>query len=144
MHKRNGFTLIELLVCVAIMAILTTIGYVNYSEYIRKARRADAQSSLIELAVAQEKYFQQHHSYTQDISSSAGLANGSAYSEHDHYKISVTLVNEQNNGFIGFTLMATAQGSQAQDLDCFKLAINHLNQQLSYDGDNQQTKNCWH
>lgn len=52
----RGFTLIELMIAVVIIGILSAIAYPSYTEYIRKARRAEAKSMLQEIQLVQEKY----------------------------------------------------------------------------------------
>ncbi|NYZ69016.1 type IV pilin protein [Endozoicomonas sp. SM1973] len=57
--KKNklGFSLVELLIVIAIIGILAAIGYPSYQEYVRQSMRADAQSALMQLANAMERYY---------------------------------------------------------------------------------------
>lgn len=57
-HKTSrGFTLIEVMIVVAIVGILAAIAYPSYQEHVRKARRADAQAALTELAQFMERHY---------------------------------------------------------------------------------------
>ncbi|MFT6276423.1 MAG: type IV pilus assembly protein PilE, partial [Halioglobus sp.] len=47
--KTAGFTLIELMVVVAVIGLLLAIVMPNYSESVRKSRRADAIKTLMEM-----------------------------------------------------------------------------------------------
>lgn len=52
-----GFTLIELMIVVAIIGILAAIAYPSYQEYVRAAKRADAETALMELAHFMERNY---------------------------------------------------------------------------------------
>ncbi len=62
--RSAGFTLIELMIVVVIIAILTAIAYPSYLDSVRKARRADAQADLVELASFMERSFTENSNYT--------------------------------------------------------------------------------
>jgi type IV pilus assembly protein PilE len=78
-----GFTLIELMVVVAIAAILVAIGAPLYQNQVRHARRTDAKTALLDMAVRQEKYLTLSNSYTSTAAyigySSLGVAIGGGY-----------------------------------------------------------------
>ncbi|WP_413701422.1 type IV pilin protein [Psychromonas sp. KJ10-10] len=56
MKFKQGFTLIELLIAIAIIGLLAGIAYPSYQESILKSRRVDAQSALLGLAQALERW----------------------------------------------------------------------------------------
>ena len=60
----RGFTLIELMVTVAIVAILAAIAYPSYIEQIRKSRRADAKSVLLQAAQWMERFYTENNCYS--------------------------------------------------------------------------------
>jgi type IV pilus assembly protein PilE len=65
MRKRPtmGFTLIELMIVVTIVAILATITLPSYRDAVRKTRRAEARSALMQLMQQQERYYTLHTRY---------------------------------------------------------------------------------
>ena len=58
-----GFTLIELMIVVAIVAILTTIAYPNYRDYVIRGQLVDATQGLAALRANMERYFQDNRRY---------------------------------------------------------------------------------
>lgn len=72
-----GFTLVELLIVVAIIAILTVIGIVNYSSFIKSSRDAKRQSDLKMIQSALEAYHADQIAYPALITFGGQLAVGS-------------------------------------------------------------------
>ncbi len=66
-----GFTLIELMIVVAIIGIIAAVAYPSYQEYVRNAKRADAETALMELAHFMERYYTANGRYDQDINGKA-------------------------------------------------------------------------
>lgn len=54
--KSHGFTLIELMIAVAIIGILAVIAIPSYLQYIIKANRVDAQTTLVDIASKIQRY----------------------------------------------------------------------------------------
>lgn len=66
MRKANGFTLIELMITLAVIAILAAIAYPSYQDSVRKSRRADAKSVLLNAAQWMERFYTEHNCYHRD------------------------------------------------------------------------------
>lgn len=60
---RRGFTLIELLIAMAILAILSTIGFANFTTTRIKARDVKRKSDLSAIAKGLEAYVNDHRAY---------------------------------------------------------------------------------
>lgn len=64
MHtKASGFTLIELMITVAIVAILASIAYPSYQEYVRRGARAEARTAMLNVAQLEERFFTSNNTY---------------------------------------------------------------------------------
>ncbi|SHF11019.1 type IV pilus assembly protein PilE [Lampropedia hyalina DSM 16112] len=53
--RQRGFTLIEIMIVVAIIGILAAIAFPNYTEYVRKGRRAEARTALLKVSQWMER-----------------------------------------------------------------------------------------
>lgn len=118
MRKRNsrGFTLIELMMVVVVVAILVSIAYPAYQDSIRKSRRADAKSALMDAAARMERHYTQFSRYSGTLANS-GIQ---ATSPEGYYAITATIAGANSQTF---TLTATAQGDQTND-QCGNLGID--------------------
>lgn len=62
-RKLSGFTLIELMIVVAIVAILAAIAYPSYQEHVRKTRRAQAKTDMMETVQLAERHYSARNTY---------------------------------------------------------------------------------
>lgn len=67
MKAKEGITLIELLVVIVIVGLLAAIAIPTYSNYMIRARRADAKTALEQLRAAQEMRRAEKGSYDTDL-----------------------------------------------------------------------------
>lgn len=119
--RERGFTLIELLVTVAIVAIVASLAYPSFMGAVRKSRRSEAFDMATRIQQAQERWRGDRSSYTADLSDATGLGFGSSATSvttpHGYYQLSVT-VPAGTGASSGYTVTATATGSQAADTQC--------------------------
>ena len=83
--KHAGFTLIELMVVIIVLSILIGIAYPAYTGQVRKARRADAQSDLQDMALQQESF--------RVTSTTYGTLSNITAPSNDYYNYTVTSVS---------------------------------------------------
>lgn len=58
-----GFGLMDVLIALAIVAILATLAYPDYRDFLQRGRRTDAVTALLSVRVAQEKWRANHSAY---------------------------------------------------------------------------------
>jgi len=59
----RGFTLIEVMVAVAIVAILATVAYPGYTDYVMRSKISEAVGQLSDMRVKMEQYFLDNRTY---------------------------------------------------------------------------------
>lgn len=138
LKRGRGFTLIELMVVVVIIAILAAIAYPSYARYSFRARRADAQTVLMHVANAQERYYSTYNKYTQD-SDKLGFTDP-IMSENNHYQVTLAISDQDQK----YTATATPQGVQASDA-CGALSIDNAGDKQPDVSDSSANSNgsCW-
>jgi len=67
MKSKQGITLIELMVVVAIVAILAAVAVPIYTNYMQRARRAEAKTALEQLRAAQEMFRAERGRYSTNL-----------------------------------------------------------------------------
>ena len=102
--KSRGFTLVELMITVIIIAVLVALAYPSYAQYVRKAKRGDAQQLLMGWSVNQEIFRSNNPTYAD----SDDLAPPTI----DDFTLTVSDVTAST-----YTLTADASGDQEKDTE---------------------------
>ncbi len=83
-HSRRGFTLVELLVAISIVAIISAVGYINYSTAQVNARDSRRKQDLRSIQVALELYKQSSSSKTYPATTGDCCITGALLSSSDN------------------------------------------------------------
>ena len=65
---QSGFTLIELMVVVVVVAVLSSLAYPSYQEFVAKAKRTEGKAALLDAAQALERHFTNYNTYPSSLS----------------------------------------------------------------------------
>ena len=132
----KGFSLIELLIAVAVTAILATIAYPSYTQYVQQSRRSQVIANLSGMAQWLERQYSNSNQYPP--ASDTDLVALISAAETNWYTVAYT-VTTTNSRRVGYSLTATAQGQQAQDVEkgtaCSSLTFTSIG--------NQTPAACW-
>lgn len=141
MHKRrssHGFTLIEVMIVVVIIGILAAIAYPSYQDSIRKSRRADAQTALLELAQFMERQYTANGTYL--TAANAAVTLPFTESPKDgatkHYNLAFS-GNPTRNAYV---LGATPKNAMAND-PCGTLTLSNTGAKGQATG--MSVTDCW-
>lgn len=137
--NKKGFTLIELMIVILIVGILVTIAYPSYQEHVARARRADGQTALLDLASRLERYYSEQNTYQ---TATIGTGNGTdvldtTTSPEGWYALSIT-----NQTATAYSIQATPQNAQASDALCLNLTYNSLGQK-GFSSAAGSLERCW-
>ncbi len=116
MKVSKGLTLIELLVVIAVIGILAAIAVPMYTNYMVRARRADAKTALEQLRAAQEMRRAERGSYLADLAALRTTWGGPAATVGD-YNITMPVAT-------GTTFTGTATPAPPRQTPDGWLAIN--------------------
>ena len=140
-----GFTLIELMIAVVVVAILFAIAVPAYQTEIRKSRRTDAKTAVLDLATREQRYFSVNNIFTsspQDLGYGAAGATFPMTVGSGYYSVNVTAPAGASPPT--FTVTATATGSQTADTACQSFTIDNTGLQQAFDSSNNpNTTTCW-
>jgi type IV pilus assembly protein PilE len=107
--RQHGFTLIELMITVAIVGILAAIALPSYTQYIAKARRADARTQLLQASQFMQRFYAANDRFDQDrASNTVAIPAGLTVSPSDGtalYQMDTSITSASS---ATFTVTATA------------------------------------
>jgi len=128
-HRRPaGFTLVELMVTIVIGAILIAIAGPTYMTQIRKSRRTEAKTAILDLASREERLYTTTNAYSANPLTLGYPAFGQAIGG-GYYKLDVVAPAGANPAT--FTVTATAINSQLKDTACAQFIVNQTGKQSS-------------
>jgi type IV pilus assembly protein PilE len=137
-----GFSLIELMVTVAVAATLAAIVIPTYQSQIRKSRRTEARTAVMDLATREERYYSVNNDYS---SSALQLGYGAADAQINtmsvgagYYTVTVVANGALPPAPATFTITATAVGTQAKDTGCLTFTVDDKGTQTS-----APAADCW-
>jgi len=138
--------LVELLVVITIGAILLSIAVPTYQAQVRKSRRTEAKTALLDLASREERYMSTNNAYSNTAAnlgySALPTAVGSGY-----YRLSIPApVASTATAPASFTATATVVSGRGQEKDtsCYSFAVDSKGRQTSLNSVGADSSGiCW-
>ena len=132
-----GFTLIELMVTVAIVGVLVAIAVPTYLDKVRKSRRTQAKTALLDLAGREERFYSTSNTYSStpsDLGYGVGAAAFPMNVGDNYYSVNVRFtayVPGPPSVAATYTITATAINDQLKDPQCQTFTLTSTGQQTS-------------
>jgi type IV pilus assembly protein PilE len=151
MPKRNhscttgpagGFTLIELMIVIVIATALLAIAIPSYLDKVRKSRRVEAKTALLDIAAREERFFNTNNTYSNLASDLGYTGNFPQPVGNNYYQVSVAftpVVNGPPMVAPTYTITATAINDQLKDTPCQTFTLTNTGLQTSTPNATQ----CW-
>ena len=138
MKNNRGFTLIEVMIAVVIVAIIATIAFPTYQDSVRKSRRAEAKTSLLQVAQILQQCFTEFNVFvgppsqcsiltdtdadTFGDSFTAIASNLAPFNGQGYYTISIPTLTATT---YSITATPTTRGGQDNDTQCASFRLDH-------------------
>ena len=130
----RGFTLIEVMITVAIVGILAAIAYPSYTQYVLRSNRAAAESFMLDIATAQERFLLDNRAYAPDLATLQYASNVPANVASNY-----TFALNASSVPPSYQLVATPQNSQQADTACGSLKLTNTGAKTA----SGVVSNCW-
>ncbi|WP_455210278.1 type IV pilin protein [Kaarinaea lacus] len=136
--NNKGFTLIEVMIVVAIIAVLAAIAVPNYSEQVRKSRRADAKVALEQTTQRLERCYVDNNTFVYHVTDAPSCPQ--THTTSDGY-YTITVVATATNYSV--TAQPTSIGNQDADTQCYQMTMASNGTKTSKDKTGTFNDYCW-
>ena len=147
-RDQRGFSLVEIIISVLLMSVVLGLSVPSYRNYTLKTERTDASNALLQLTVAQERYYLTHGTYADNNrlqqATPDGLGFSDGLSSQGYYDLSIEPHTEGLT--VGYIATATVntENRQRDDIECLSLSTDQDGRR-SANGDynNAVVMHCW-
>ena len=114
--KQQGYTLAELMIVVLILAILATIAFPSYQNYIRQTRLSAVRSDLVQNAQTLERFYAQQKTFV-------GF-DGDNLKQSDYFDISFTDADDDSTNPSDSGFILQAEPNDSNDIESCTVYLN--------------------
>jgi type IV pilus assembly protein PilE len=148
-----GFTLIELMIAILVVSILAAIAVPSYINQVRKSRRTEAKTALLDLAGREERYFNTNNVYS-NVAANLGYAAAGATTVitsltvgSGYYQVTIpapTAGTTTAPATYSITAVPVPGNDQAKDTSCASFMVTSAGAQTSQNSaGTDTTSTCW-
>ncbi len=137
----RGFSLLELLITIAVLAIVTSYAVAGWRDHIKKTRRSEAMTLLMQLTVRQEQFRLQAMRYARGAELSAAPPTGLGITATGASYLLTTSATDND-----FQATASVQpgGPQADDTRCWLFGVDSSGRRWAANRGGTDTSDyCW-
>jgi type IV pilus assembly protein PilE len=139
--EAQGFSLLELLTTLTIIALLASFAVPSWKSHLLTARRTEATSLIMQIAMRQEQFRREHHRYaSSDEIADPHPAGLGITAQNNNYALALTA----SRSAFSATTTVNSRGSQANDAVCHSFGINESGHFWSTNARGADTtRKCW-
>lgn len=143
-RQARGFTLMEILIAMAIVGILAAIAIPSYQEHVRKSRRVEAATYLLQNAQYMQRFYGANSSFQTALNGSLA-ANSLPFRQSPpgqdaFYTIELDAASNDTQ----FTLLAVPVDGMPMAADpCGTLTLTNTGVRGMRDNSEDKVENCW-
>lgn len=134
----RGVTLLEILVVVLVVGVIAALALPAYRQHLVRVNRAEATTTLYEIAAAEERHFLRHGRYIADITTAPPAGLGLVTTSRG-YSFDVAMA-EDGQTFIA-SATPTRAGGQDGDGECLVFSLDHRGRRAV--SGSRETSFCW-